>query len=170
MRPRDFDRTRDVWIFEPGTHKTKHHNKRRLIPIGPRCQSVLLKYLEGKTEDEYVFSPKDADSERLYKLRRKRKTKVQPSQKDRSVPQPLTKPGLRYRVDSYGRAVERAAIKAGVERWRPNRLRHTSLSEFEQRFDLDTARVVGGHSSANTTLFYIQQDLQKAIDAAREIG
>ena len=88
MRPSDFDKSRDVWIFEPGTHKTKHHNKRRLIPIGPRCQKILKKYLEGKADDEYVFSPSDANSERLRKLRQKRKTKVQPSQLDRSVPQP----------------------------------------------------------------------------------
>jgi integrase len=38
MRPRDIDRSRPVWIYRPESHKTQHHGKSRIIPIGPRAQ------------------------------------------------------------------------------------------------------------------------------------
>ena len=45
MRPCDIDRTGDVWIYTPMTHKTEHYGKKRVVPLGPRSQRLLLPYL-----------------------------------------------------------------------------------------------------------------------------
>ena len=45
LRPCDVDRTTDVWIFRPNSHKTEHHGRERLVMIGRRAQGLLLKFL-----------------------------------------------------------------------------------------------------------------------------
>ena len=45
MRASDIDMSRDVWIYRPASHKTQHHEKTRLIPIGPRAQLLLKPWL-----------------------------------------------------------------------------------------------------------------------------
>jgi integrase len=54
MRPREIDRSGPVWIYRPATHKTVHHGKSRIIPIGPRAQ-LLLKPLLPADQDRFVF-------------------------------------------------------------------------------------------------------------------
>lgn len=44
----EIDATGDVWIYRPGTHKTSHHGIERIIPIGPRAQTVLRPWLTGQ--------------------------------------------------------------------------------------------------------------------------
>jgi integrase len=45
MRPCDIDMSKDVWIYTPPSHKTQHHGKTRIIPIGPRAQLLLQPWL-----------------------------------------------------------------------------------------------------------------------------
>ncbi len=39
------DRSSDVWLFRPPTHKTQKKGKKRIIAIGPQAQAILQKYL-----------------------------------------------------------------------------------------------------------------------------
>jgi integrase len=39
MRPSEVDRSGDVWIYRPGSHKTQHHGRERVIVIGPSDKS-----------------------------------------------------------------------------------------------------------------------------------
>jgi integrase len=41
IRPSDVDTSGEVWLFRPESHKTDYAGRRRVIPIGPRAQSVL---------------------------------------------------------------------------------------------------------------------------------
>ncbi len=42
IRPRDVDRSDPAcWVYRPGSHKTEHHGRERVIVIGPRAQEVL---------------------------------------------------------------------------------------------------------------------------------
>jgi hypothetical protein len=61
MRACDIDRTGDVWVYRPFTHKTEHHGKKLTKAIGPRAQAILIPYLIEKedTPDAFLFSPKD---------------------------------------------------------------------------------------------------------------
>src|SRR5208337_1672133 len=35
LRPIDLDRSAEVWQYRPGSHKTEHHGRERVIFIGP---------------------------------------------------------------------------------------------------------------------------------------
>src|SRR5271157_975363 len=45
MQGGDIDRSDVVWIYKPRSHKTQHHGKERVIPIGPQAQLVLRPFL-----------------------------------------------------------------------------------------------------------------------------
>lgn len=169
MRPCDIDRSDDVWIYTPSTHKTEHHDQERVIAIGPRAQGVLTAYLD-REDSAFCFDPRESEKLRRIEQRRARKTKVQPSQKDRSKKKPKRKPGTHYTTESFRRAVHRAADLAGVEKWSPNRLRHLRATEVRSRFGLDHAQAVLGHATADTTQIYAELAQEKAAIVAREIG
>jgi len=101
LRPRDVDRSGDVWRYVPARHKMEHRDRSRVIFIGPKARAILAPYLL-RDADAYCFSPQDTDRKRKAKLRARRKTPVQPSQWDRSKPSPKRKPGGRYNTGSYG--------------------------------------------------------------------
>ncbi|TWT43123.1 site-specific integrase [Botrimarina hoheduenensis] len=72
LRPCDLDRTEEVWVFTPASHKTEHHGRERTIFIGPRGQALLEKYLHGDPQ-RCCFRPCDAEAERLAKRSKSRK-------------------------------------------------------------------------------------------------
>ncbi|MCE9566558.1 MAG: tyrosine-type recombinase/integrase [Planctomycetes bacterium] len=41
----EVDRSREVWVYRPGKHKTAHHGKTRAIHLGPKARAVLLAFL-----------------------------------------------------------------------------------------------------------------------------
>lgn len=90
MRPQEvrlirtgwIDRTGELWIYRPARHKTAGLDKVREIPLGPKAQEVLRPWLKADP-DAPLFSPAESRAAFLADLRARRKTKVQPSQKDR---------------------------------------------------------------------------------------
>lgn len=73
-----------------------------------------------------------------------------------------------YRVDSYDRAIARAAKKTAVRHWHPNQLRHCRASEVAAIKDLETASQVLGNPSAIRV--YVEPDLAKAEEVIRQTG
>ena len=74
-------------------------------------------------------------------------------------------------ADSYARAVERAAKKAGVPRWAPNQLRHATATAIAEQFDDHTAASVLGHAAGSgATRVYVEQSVKKAAEAAAKCG
>ena len=169
LRPRDVDRSGDVWRYIPAGHKTEHRGKQRIVFIGPKARAILAPYLL-RDADAYCFSPEDTDRRRKAKLRARRKTPVQPSQVDRSKTNPKRKPGLRYSKGSYGCAIYRACVKAGVEPWGPNRLRHAAATQIRSRYGLEAAQAVLGHARADVTQVYAERDQSLAARVMREVG
>jgi len=41
----EVDRSADVWLYRPARHKTAHHGRDRVVPIGPRARAVLTAFL-----------------------------------------------------------------------------------------------------------------------------
>ena len=144
LRPMDLDRSGEIWRFRFAQHKMEHKDKSRIIWFGPKAQEVIGKYL-NRSSVKYCFSPREAPNARR-------------------------NAGEHYTKDSYGRAVRRAAKKAGVELWSPNRLRHTAATEIRKEFGLEAAQVVLGHSSADITQVYAERDHQLAEGVARVCG
>jgi hypothetical protein len=111
MRTIDINTSGSIWEYRPESHKTEHHGKDRIIPLGPLAQEVLKPWLRTELE-AYLFSPREAVAERRAAMRAARKTKVQPSQQARRMKRPKRLPGERYTTVSYGHAIADACVRA----------------------------------------------------------
>ena len=187
VRPCDVDRSGDVWQYRPESHKTEHRGRDRAIFIGPKVQEVLGPYLL-RAADAYCFPPAESERKRLEQKHAARKTPLSCGNRPGShrVSKPKRHAGRRYDANGYARAVlrgcdlaDRAAHEADeaipaderiVPRWSPNQLRHTAATEIRQRFGLEAAQVVLGHSRADVTQVYAERDQGLAAKIMREIG
>jgi integrase len=173
LRGCDINRSdKEIWRYEPYTHKMEHRKKKRPLAIGPKAQAILTPYLIEKADcpEAFLFSP--ADSIRLFRAERraKRKTKVQPSQISRRMANPKRRPREQYDRHSYNHAIGTACIKAGVAHWYPNQLRHSAGTEIREKFGLEFAQAVLGHAHANTTEIYAKLSFEKAAEVMKKIG
>jgi hypothetical protein len=69
LRPRNVDRSDPAgWVYRPGSHKTEHHGRERVIALGPRVREVLRPWLD-RDQDANCFSPAEVvvDCEAVYK-------------------------------------------------------------------------------------------------------
>lgn len=169
IRPCDVDRSGDVWIYRPKSHKVEHHDRERIVFIGPKAQAVLRPYL-ARPSDSYCFSPQESIRQFRAEQRARRKTEVQPSQKDRRKSRLKRQPGDHYTKDSYNRAVRRVCDREGIPRWHPNQLRHSVATEIRRQFGLEAAQVALGHARADVTQVYAQRDMALAEEVMRKIG
>ena len=173
MRACDIDKSDDIWVYMPHTHKTQHKGKYRPIPILPESQAILMPYLIDKEErpDEYLFQPGDAVRQINFERRAVRKSKVQPSQRNRKKGRKFPFREC-YTKDAYYTAVNRAAERAGVPHWSPNQLRHTKATEVEKMLGIEAARVLLGHASVETTKIYLDPNvkLKEQIEAVKELA
>jgi integrase len=171
IRPGDVNRTGDVWEYIPASHKTEHHDRPRVIFIGAKGQRILLPYLL-RAADAYCFSPREAERKRRAAQHEARKTPLSCGNKpgtNRKL-KPRRTAGEKYENTTYGRAICRAAEKAGVETWSPHRLRHTFATEVRKSFGLEAVQVCLGHSQAAVSEIYAERDFAKAANVARQIG
>lgn len=166
MRTCDIDMSGSVWDYVPKSHKTEHHNRKRLIPIGPRGQEILKPYLAAAKVEQFLFRPDEAEKVRNDLRRSSRQSPMTPSQAKRQRKEaPVRPPGERYQRTSYTRAITRACKLANVTQWSPNQLRHNAATELRKEHGLEGVRTVLGHSSADMTETYAEID----FDLARSI-
>lgn len=192
MRPGDIEREKDVWTYRPGQHKTAHRGKERRIFIGPRGQEILRPYLL-RAADSYCFSPAESERKRTAK---RRKSRSKPSRaasrgKRRKYRDRYTKDSYRRAVQygceaAFGMPAEQRKIKNnGPERkrlqkraaawrsehcWSPNQLRHSRATVLREKYGIEAAQVVLGHSDPKTTLVYAEAQFAKAAEIAKAIG
>lgn len=169
LRPQDLDRTGQVWLYCPGAHKTEHHEKHRIIAIGPQAQELLQPYLL-RAADSYCFSPKESERRRHQKRADERTTPLR--KRDLHRKRSPGRPGVAdcYSSDTYRHAIQRACKRLGIEKWSPNQLRHTAATEIRKQFGLEAAQVVCGHQTADVTQVYAERDLDLAIQVAKAVG
>lgn len=170
LRTRDLDMSADVWVYEPWTHKNEHLGQVRRIAIGPKAQAILKPFLKPEQPEVYVFSPADAVEAIRAENRRKRKTPLTPSQRNRTrKANPKRQPGEQYSKDAYCYAIVRACDKAEVPRWHLHQLRHNCATKVRRLYGLDGAIAVLGHKIGIVTEIYAEQDFEKACKIMREI-
>jgi len=170
MRPCDIDRSDDdVWAYRPVTHKTAWRGEQRVIHIGPKAQAILKPYLH-RAAQAFCFSPRESEVARRMEQRARRKSPVQPSQRNRRSRKPRRTAGDSYTRDSYRRAIERAAKAAGVGHWFPNQLRHSAATEIRAMFGIEASSTRLGHKSLDVTQVYAERNLKLSRDVARQIG
>ncbi len=165
LRPMDVDKSKKVvWLYRPESHKTEHHDRGRIIFIGPKAQAILKPYLK-RDRDAYCFRPVESEEQRRAAQHAKRKTPLRQgnSPGTNRKRKPARPPGEQYTTASYRRAIERACDlafphaklsglpacemtdkqKADLKKWRkthrwaPNRLRHTAATEVRREFGLE---------------------------------
>jgi len=171
MHPCDITiQTNGVWVYRPEGHKTEHFGKERRIYIGPEGQKVLRPFLDREPE-AFCFSPAESETERNAERRKNRSSPMTPSQAARKPKAHQGSPPKdHYTKDSYRRAVVRACRKAGVEQWSPNRLRHSRATIIREKYGIEAAQVVLGHSDPGTTQIYAERDFEMAARVMKEIG
>jgi integrase len=171
IRPGDINRKGDVWEYVPESHKTEHHDRPRVIFIGAKAQRILLPYLL-RAADAYCFSPREADGKRRAAQHEARRVPLSCGNRPGTnrKTKPRRTPGEKYDRNSYGRAIRRAAEKAGVGTWSPHRLRHTFATEVRRQFGLEAVQVCLGHAAAQVSEIYAERDFAKAANVARQIG
>ena len=106
MRGCDLSTSGKVWEYVPESHKTEHHGHRRVIFIGPKAQDALRPFLKTDTT-AYLFSPADALAEFHARRRHNRQTPLTLTARKQKA-EPLKRPGERYTVYSYRRAIVNA--------------------------------------------------------------
>jgi integrase len=86
MRVGDIDRSRGngLWYYIPGSYKTEKFVGQIEFPLGKPEQELIAPSLIGKKPAEAVFSPRTAMKERATQARENRKSKLTPSQRERS--------------------------------------------------------------------------------------
>src|SRR5262249_51489950 len=45
MKTGEIETSGKVWMYRPATHKTAHHGRQRVIPLGPLAQAILRLWL-----------------------------------------------------------------------------------------------------------------------------
>lgn len=159
MRGIEIVRTNAIWEYRPGRHKMEHRNedgdtdKERVVFIGPKAQAVLEPFLAG-ARGGYVFSPKRIEHERVRHLRG---VKPRPRRDH-------------YSVAAYRQEIQRGCKRAGVSKWCPLQLRHTSATMIRKQFGVERAQAVLGHSEIGVTQVYAEVDRDAARSVMAELG
>jgi integrase len=188
MRGIDIDTSGAVWHYHPEGHKTEHHGHSRVVDLGPRAQQLIRPFLKADV-GAYLFSPGEAEAERRTEQRRRRKTKVQPSQRDRRKNSPRWQPLEHYTTESYRRAIARGCDKANeaaqeakrlqgleidderlIPRWHPHQLRHSYATRIRKEHGLEAARVLLGHRSMAVTEVYAEVDRSRMAEIVAKSG
>ena len=179
LRHCDIDRSDDIWVYLPSQHKTSHKDKNLVITFDYDCQKILQSYLmEYEDQPEvFLFSPAAAMNMISLDKMEKRKSKPTPSQIKRRANAKVNgrKYNPYYTKDVYINAVKAAAKRAGVPKWTPNQLRHTTATEIEGKLGIEAAQIFLGHASPETTKIYLdpnfklKQEIEKAKENARKV-
>ncbi len=184
LRGRELDVSGEVWQFRVPRHKTQHHDKERIVDIGPRAQQVLQPYRK-LAPDAYWFSPAERTAEFQAARRAARKTPLYPShvrhQAGRRKAQPKRAPRHHYDSHAVAHAIRKAIHAANahlarehvacgargkpprIPAWTMHQLRHAFLTRTRMELGLEAAQAVGGHGSFAMTESY-------TCDAARELA
>lgn len=162
IRPMDVTDAGDgIWYYRPATHKTEHHDRDRILVLGPRAQAILTPWL-SRDPGEYCFCPAEAVT---WSRQRHRVWTIPPAKLTQSRLNP------RYTRHSYRLAVSRACRRAGVPVWSPRQLRHTRATQIRAVYgSLEAAKAVLGHADTRVTEIYADRDLGLAARVMREIG
>jgi len=158
------------WIYRPARHKSQHHDRERLIFLGPKGQALLRPFLTFDASS-YLFSPRRSVAQWRAEQRARRNSPLTPSQAARRPrAKPLRTHGELYDDGAYRKAIRRACQRAGIAIWHPHMLRHSAAGEIRRRYGLEAAQAVLGHSELATTQVYAEVDVTTARRIMLETG
>jgi integrase len=187
MKVGEIDRSGKVWVYTPASHKSSHRGHRREIFIGPQAQKILQPFLMKLDPEAFVFAPIEAVREMRQRRSERRVTPLNCG----NIPgssvkrRPRRKPGERYDVAAYRRAIARGAdladmwAKGGkviandlriIPHWFPHQLRHSAGTEVRKLFGIEGAQHHLGHATLSATAIYAERNSELARKIAAQIG
>jgi integrase len=169
IRGIDLKMNGDVWEYTPHFHKTEHHERERIIFLGPHAQEVIKPWLKTDLE-AYLFSPREARAWYQAQRAKNRKTPASSRRTKKRKANPKRVPGEYYTTNAYDHAIRRACEKEEVPNWSPNQLRHNAGTRIRAAYGIEAARIILGHASAVTTEIYAESDGEKAREIMRKLG
>ena len=179
MRAGDIDTSRKngLWYYVPGSYKTSRYVGKIVFPLGKPEQELITPYIEGKTAENAVFSPRTAMQERNAEKRANRKTKISPSQaaRDKARAAKPSRYSEFYTQYSYRQAIMYAIQKGNrqlsdgekIPHWYPYQLRHTAATVTELAHSDEDAQALLGHQTVNMTKRYAHNQLARREELAR---
>jgi integrase len=176
----DMSRKDGVWLYRPPKHKGTWRGHGKAVPFGKPEQALMAPYLEGKTPDRAVFSPKTTKAEKEEQfVQAKLEKGIKHVKRIRWKKEAISKePQEHYSSRTYARAIERAIKQANrnlppdqqIPHWTPYQLRHSGITElvFENDGNAEIARAVAGQRTISVTQGYNHADLDIAIEQAKK--
>ena len=142
LKPAEIDRSREPWEYRPTRYKTEHRHDE-----------------EPELHRRIFFGPRV-------------RAILEPLLRNAEPDRPLfrTRRGTPQSPEGYWGNVVRACERAGVPRFSPNQLRHSTATIVRQKFGVEAARVYLGHENLKTTEVYATADDDLARKVAEEIG
>ena len=96
MRAIDINMQGKIWEYRPHSHKSEHHDKERVIYLGPHAQEIIKPWLKTDLH-AYLFSPKEGRAWSQAQRAKNRKTpKPKKERKLQRKLRPERVPGERY--------------------------------------------------------------------------
>lgn len=181
MRGCDINMAGAIWEYRPGSHKTEHHGKRRIVFLGPKAQAIIKDFLTPDLQ-AFLFGPRHAIHSKgregsVYRRDAYRRAIQRGCERAFGMPHELRYPRHRLReLPDDERAVERqrrlkaAAVWRAQHCWFPHQLRHSAATIIRREAGIETARCVLGHSELNTTELYAEFDEARAREVMGRVG
>lgn len=191
IRPADIDRTKEIWFYRPAAtqtqyaHKTGYLGHKKIVPIGPKGQKILTKYLFRDAQD-FCFKPIESEKYRRDKLSENRKTPLSCGNRPGLKTKGTQKFNDYFESGSYRNAIARvcrvlypAPKESTPEQrkqwekqhsWHPHQIRHTVAGNVWNEIGPEYARALLGHQKLNMTDWYAKMDLTKAEEVAKLMG
>lgn len=167
LRLRDIDRSGDVWLYRPDSHKTAHHEKDRVILCGPKAQAVILEHADSADPDAYVFAVPGSNGTKPYRRDNYTLAVRRSCETEFNMPKELR--NLRRDSDPELKELAKEWRKENV--WSPNQLRHSAATEIRKAAgSVEFAKTILGHSSIDIAELYAERDLQAAAEIVKKIG
>jgi len=160
MRKSEINRDGPIWIYEPAHHKTEHHGRQRIIPLGPKCQQALTAWwdqartLPGAGAGAGAGSlPGAGAGDLLFEGGR-----------FRGSGRPITR-------QAFYNAIRRINMKYGLDDWGLHQVRKAFATRVARKFSERDAQLLLDHADVDITRrHYIDPDLQRKIELMEEIG
>ena len=192
--------TNGVWVYRLTSHKTAHRGKERRIHIGPQGQTVLRPYLDREPDAYCFVPAESEQERNAERRANRKSPMTPSQAARRPKHNRRCPPSDRYTKDSYRRAVVRACEIAfgmptelrNIDRklpvdekerlqkqasewrkrhcWAPNRLRHSRATIIREKYGIEAAQVVLGHSDPRVTEIYAARDFGMAAEIMLKIG
>jgi len=161
-------RDAEAWVYVPFHHKTKIHNKSRVIGFGRYEIAILERHARNREPDELMFTPVDSYFEAMERRGAKN-------------PQLSSRVGKEFTKDCYLRNIARTIKRANekmreegrpasdlIQHWSPYQLRHATATFISLLMGQQEAATALGHASTRMTRTYDHSEVEKTLKFIKE--